>query len=176
MSKAYVKQYEGKSNPVQVLDSGATNDSINDDNFTSFTNILVTTGIGSWTSELDEYLCKPVENVKEPLKCYYQQLHHYKKAKLVNTSPSVSPSESSEDPQAMNLEPEIEVLQVSEFNVASDVSMGKPDKGPSPNHLDQESDETDHADEVPYGKEEENNDMDELQWLNKVSEYLWIFK
>jgi hypothetical protein len=62
----------------------------------------------------------------------------------------------------MDLEPEIEVLQVSESNVASDVSMGKPDEGPSPNHSDQESDESDHTDEVPYDEEEENNDMDEL--------------
>jgi hypothetical protein len=87
---------------------------------------------------------------------YSQRLRHYKKAKLVDISPSVSPTESSDD-------------QVSESNVAGDVSMGEPDEGPegpSPNPWDRESDEdavSNHADEtVPYDEEEENNDMDEL--------------
>ena len=37
-------------------------------NFTTFLNISVTNHIGFWTSQVDNFLCKLVENVKDPLK------------------------------------------------------------------------------------------------------------
>ena len=38
------------------------------DNFTTFLNISVTNHIRFRTSKVDKFLCKPVENVKDPLK------------------------------------------------------------------------------------------------------------
>ena len=49
----------------------------NNDNFTTFSNILVTKHVGYWTSEVDKYLCKPVENVKDPLKWWVANCHIY---------------------------------------------------------------------------------------------------
>jgi hypothetical protein len=97
---------------------------------------------------------------------YRQRLRHYKKAKLANISPSVSPTESSVDSQATDLESEIGVS-----GGHSDVSMGEPEEGPSPNHSEQsESDEdavSNHANEnVQYDEEEENNNVvDELDMV-----------
>jgi hypothetical protein len=85
---------------------------------------------------------------------YRQRLRHYKKAKLANISPCVSPTESSVESQAMDLESEIEV----------DVSMGEPHEGLSPEHSESEEDTvSNHADEnaLLYDEEEENNDVDE---------------
>lgn len=71
--------------------------------------------------------------------------------------------ESSEDPQTINLEPEIHAS-----NAPGDVSTSEHDEDPSPNHSDQESDEDaasnpSHTDEiVPYDDEEENDGVDEL--------------
>jgi hypothetical protein len=41
---------------------------VDDDDFAAFANISVTNQVGSWASGLEEYLRKPVENVKDPLK------------------------------------------------------------------------------------------------------------
>ena len=47
-----------------------------------FINISVTNSVGSWTNEVEEYLCEPVDNVKDPLKWWvanhhvYPNLHH----------------------------------------------------------------------------------------------------
>ena len=70
----YVTCYEGKEGPTisAVLDT--PND---DDDFATFSNISVTNCIGSQTSELEEYLQKPVENVKEPLKWWVSNCHIY---------------------------------------------------------------------------------------------------
>lgn len=50
---------------------------VDDDDFATFANILVTNHISSWASELDDYLQKPVENVKEPLKWWITNHHIY---------------------------------------------------------------------------------------------------
>jgi hypothetical protein len=80
MRKALVREkyttcYEGKAGPTAAAD---TTDSVDDnDDFAAFTNISVTNHIGSRTSELQEYLRKPVENVKEPLKWWVANRHIY---------------------------------------------------------------------------------------------------
>ena len=51
-------------------------DSDNDD-FTTFANISVTKHAGSRSSELREYLRKPVENIKDPLKWWIASRHVY---------------------------------------------------------------------------------------------------
>ena len=48
-----------------------------DNDFSSFTNISVTERIGDKSTELEEYLRKPVENVKEPLKWWIANRHVY---------------------------------------------------------------------------------------------------
>jgi len=72
----YTTCYKGKAGPAAAaLD---TTDTANDDNdFAAFSNILVTNHIGSWTSELEEFLQKPVENVKDPLKWWVANHHVY---------------------------------------------------------------------------------------------------
>ena len=47
------------------------------DDFATFLNISVTRHVGYWTSEVDEYLRKPVENVKDPLKWWVANHHVY---------------------------------------------------------------------------------------------------
>ena len=53
------------------------NDDNDDDDFTAFANISVTKHIRIRSSELREYLRKPVENVKEPLKWWVANCHVY---------------------------------------------------------------------------------------------------
>ena len=48
-----------------------------DNDFTMFANISVTKQVRSRTSELREYLRKPVENVKDPLKWWVASRHIY---------------------------------------------------------------------------------------------------
>jgi hypothetical protein len=48
-----------------------------DNNFTAFANISVTKAVAFRRSELDEYLCKPMENVKDPLKWWIANRHVY---------------------------------------------------------------------------------------------------
>jgi hypothetical protein len=48
-----------------------------DDEFTTFANISVTKQVTSRTSELDDYLRKPVENIKDPLKWWFANCHIY---------------------------------------------------------------------------------------------------
>ena len=48
-----------------------------DNDFTTFANISVTNQVGSHTSELREYLRKPVEYVKDPLKWWVASRHTY---------------------------------------------------------------------------------------------------
>ena len=48
-----------------------------DNDFTTFANISVTNQVGSRTSELREYLRKPVEYVKDPLKWWVARRHTY---------------------------------------------------------------------------------------------------
>ena len=48
-----------------------------DNDFTTFANISMTKQVGSRTSELREYLWKPVENVKDPLKWWVASCHIY---------------------------------------------------------------------------------------------------
>jgi len=43
-------------------------DDSDDNAFTAFANISVTKVVAFRRSELDEYLCKAVENIKDPLK------------------------------------------------------------------------------------------------------------
>jgi hAT family C-terminal dimerisation region len=50
-----------------------------DDDFTTFGNISVTKHVGLRSSELQEYLRKPVENVKDPLKWWVANRHVYPK-------------------------------------------------------------------------------------------------
>lgn len=52
-------------------------DDSDDDAFTAFANISVTKVVASRRSELDEYLRKPVENVKDPLKWWIANRHVY---------------------------------------------------------------------------------------------------
>jgi hypothetical protein len=47
------------------------------DDFAAFSNISVTNHIGSRTSEVDEFLRKPVKNVKDPLKWWVANRHVY---------------------------------------------------------------------------------------------------
>jgi hypothetical protein len=47
------------------------------DDFATFSNISVTNHIGFRTSEVDEFLRKPVENVKDPLKWWVANRHVY---------------------------------------------------------------------------------------------------
>jgi hypothetical protein len=47
------------------------------DDFTTFSNILVTNHVGFRMSEVEEYLRKPVENVKDPLKWWVANRHVY---------------------------------------------------------------------------------------------------
>ena len=47
------------------------------DDFAAFSNISVTNHIGFRTSEVDEFLRKPVENVKDPLKWWVANRHVY---------------------------------------------------------------------------------------------------
>jgi len=47
------------------------------DDFAAFSNISVTNHIGFRTSEVDEFLRKPVENVKDPLKWQVANCHVY---------------------------------------------------------------------------------------------------
>jgi len=70
----YTTCYEGKAGPTAAADTADTAD---DDGFVAFTNISVTNRIGFRTSELQEYLRKPVENVKEPLKWWVANRHIY---------------------------------------------------------------------------------------------------
>jgi hypothetical protein len=72
----YTTCYEGKAGPAAAAPD--TTDTANDDNnFAAFSNILVTNHIGSRTSELEEFLRKPVENVKDPLKWWVANCHIY---------------------------------------------------------------------------------------------------
>ena len=73
----YIACYEGKNGLTAAAPD--TTDTANDDDndFTAFLNISVTNHIGSWTSELEEYLQKPVENIKEPLKWWVANCHIY---------------------------------------------------------------------------------------------------
>src|ERR1700692_2744403 len=50
---------------------------IDEDDFTAIGNISVTKQAGSRSSELREYLRKPVENVKDPLKWWITSRHTY---------------------------------------------------------------------------------------------------
>ena len=50
---------------------------MDDDDFGTFANISVTKQVGSRSSELDEYLRKAVENVKEPLAWWITNRHVY---------------------------------------------------------------------------------------------------
>ena len=50
---------------------------IDEDDFTAFGNISMTKQVGSRSSELREYLRKPVENVKEPMKWWVANHHVY---------------------------------------------------------------------------------------------------
>ena len=51
----------------------------NNDDFATFSNISVTNHVGSQPSEVEEYLHKPVENVKDPLKWWVANCHIYPK-------------------------------------------------------------------------------------------------
>jgi len=48
-----------------------------EDDFATFTNISVTNHIRYLSSELDEYLWKPAENTKQPLKWWIANWHTY---------------------------------------------------------------------------------------------------
>jgi len=50
---------------------------IDEDDFTAFGNISVTKQVGSRSCELREYLRKPVENVKDPMKWWVANRHVY---------------------------------------------------------------------------------------------------
>jgi hypothetical protein len=63
----------------QLTTISQVNNNADDDDFIAFTNISVTNHVGSQTSELNEYLCKPVENVKDPLKWWIANRHVYPK-------------------------------------------------------------------------------------------------
>lgn len=52
-------------------------DNSNNDAITAFTNISITKVVASWRSELDKYLHKAVENVKDPLKWWIANQHVY---------------------------------------------------------------------------------------------------
>jgi hypothetical protein len=47
------------------------------DDFATFLNISVTNHVGFRMSEVEEYLCKPVKNVKDPLKWWVANHHVY---------------------------------------------------------------------------------------------------
>ena len=84
--KEYITNYEGKEGPKATApdavsidtphalfvylttNSQGRDDNDDKDDFTAFVNISVTKVIPSWTSELDGYLRKLAENVKDPLK------------------------------------------------------------------------------------------------------------
>jgi len=72
----YMTRYEGKVGPTTPVPD--TTDSVDDnDDFATFSNISVTNHVGSRTSELEEFLRQPVENVKEPLKWWVANRHIY---------------------------------------------------------------------------------------------------
>jgi hypothetical protein len=50
---------------------------VDDDDFATFSNISMTKHVGFRTSEVNEYLRKPVENVKDPLKWWVANRHVY---------------------------------------------------------------------------------------------------
>jgi hypothetical protein len=86
---AYIANYEDKVGPiipasvstkpvstsVNISVLVLTHSQVDDDDFSAFVNISVTKHVGSRASELQEYLRKPVENVKEPLKWWVA--NHY---------------------------------------------------------------------------------------------------
>ena len=65
----YTTCYEGKVGPaaaaLDTTHTAATATADNDNDFAAFSNILVTNYVGSWTSKLQEFLQKPVKNVKD---------------------------------------------------------------------------------------------------------------
>jgi hypothetical protein len=72
----YTTCYEGKAGLAAAAPD--TTDTANDNNdFAAFSNISATNCIGSQTSELEEFLRKPVENVKDPLKWWVANRHVY---------------------------------------------------------------------------------------------------
>ena len=98
MREEYAVNYEGKESPIipihsvsfpihhvfviqliTTLQVGNNDDYDDDDDFNTFANISVTKRIGSQASELDEYLRKPVENIKDPLKWWIANRHVYPK-------------------------------------------------------------------------------------------------
>ena len=56
---------------------GSVKSGDDNNNFATFSNISVTNHVGFWTSEVDEYLRKPVENVKDPLQWWVANRHIY---------------------------------------------------------------------------------------------------
>ena len=91
----YIANYEGKEGPKATTpdtvsidtphalfvclntNSQGGDDDDNNNHFTAFVNISVTKAIPSQTSELDGYLHKLVENVKDPLKWWIGNRHVY---------------------------------------------------------------------------------------------------
>jgi len=74
--EAYSARYEGSNNPIASTPD-MTAESVNDDDFAVFADISVTRRVGSRSSEINKYLRKPVENVKEPLKWWVANRHVY---------------------------------------------------------------------------------------------------
>jgi hypothetical protein len=90
---AYIADYKDKVGPITpgAVSAEPVSTSINisvlvlthsqvdddDDDFSAFANISVTKHIGSRASELQEYLWKPIKNIKEPLKWWVANCHVY---------------------------------------------------------------------------------------------------
>jgi hypothetical protein len=66
----------GNKNDNRGDNSGDNNGNYNN-NYAAFGNISVAKAIGSWTNELDAYLHKPVEHVKDPLRWWMANQHMY---------------------------------------------------------------------------------------------------
>lgn len=90
MHKVYTADYEDKEDPTmpdvdnelvsKILNIAIlvlTHSQVDEDDFSTFANISVTKHAGSRTSELQGYLRKPVENVKDPLKWWVTNRHVY---------------------------------------------------------------------------------------------------
>jgi hypothetical protein len=91
--KAYSTRYEGKESstaPTPDITAEPVSTHIvlsililimrlqlDNDEFATFANISVTKNVGYRSSELDEYLRKPVENVQDPLKWWFTNRHVY---------------------------------------------------------------------------------------------------
>lgn len=95
MREAYITDYKGNKGPIMpipdvdaepvstsincffYLFQYSSHSQVNDDDFSTFMNISVTKHAGSKSSEFNEYLQKPIKNVKEPLKWWVANCYVY---------------------------------------------------------------------------------------------------